>query len=51
MKHFDSLIHISHYRSLLLHENQQKTQQAVVVTGLVVGVLTPLVMIAINKLL
>jgi len=35
--------------SLLMQENQEKTQQAVVLTGLVVGVLTPLVITAINK--
>ena len=34
-----------------MQENQEKTQQAVVLTGLVVGVLTPLVITAINKFL
>lgn len=34
-----------------MRDHQRKTQHAVVMTGLVVGVVTPLVMIAINKLL
>jgi len=37
--------------SVLMREHQQKTQNAVIVTGLVVSVLTPVVMYAINKLI
>ena len=37
--------------SALLRDHQKRTQQSVLMTGLVVGVLTPVVLYAINKLL
>ena len=37
--------------SVMMAEHQRKTQHAVVMTGLVVGVMTPIVMYAVNKLL
>ena len=37
--------------SLMMAEHQRKTQNTVMMTGLVVGVMTPLVMYAVNKLL
>ena len=37
--------------SVMMAEHQRKTQHALVMTGLVVGVMTPVVMYAVNKLL